>query len=56
MHVLAQEDTTHHFAKMLRVNKGLRALSMRKHGIRDHGATLLAECALENTTLQVRAI
>lgn len=48
-----QEDQTYHLARMLQVNRTLRYLNLAKHGIRDFGASLLAEHLQENNTLQV---
>lgn len=45
------EDTTVHYAKMLKVNKGLEHLLLQKYDMRDFGATRLAENLMENFTL-----
>ncbi|KAL3862028.1 hypothetical protein ACJMK2_008030 [Sinanodonta woodiana] len=47
-----QEETTVHFAKMLKVNTTLQELHLQKYDMRDFGATRLAECLMENFTLQ----
>jgi len=46
-----QEETTVHFANMLKVNKGLKELNLANHGIRDFGVTRLSENLMENLTL-----
>lgn len=46
-----QDDTTEHFARMLKVNQSLEELHLMKHSIRDSGATCLAENLIHNFTL-----
>lgn len=47
-----QEETTIHFAKMLHVNYSLTELHLSKHGMKDFGATQLAESLKDNKTLK----
>lgn len=47
-----QEETTIHFAKMLKVNTTLEELHLQKYTMRDDGATRLAENLMENYSLQ----
>ncbi|XP_064642842.1 leucine-rich repeat-containing protein 34-like isoform X2 [Lineus longissimus] len=47
-----QEETTDHFARMLKVNRGLVELHLQKSRVRDFGATRLSENLMENMTLQ----
>ena len=46
-----QEETTCHFAQMLKTNYSLSELHLCKHGIKDFGAAQLVECLKENKTL-----
>jgi len=46
-----QEETTVHFANMLKVNTGLQELHLMKCDIRDFGMTRLSENLMENFTL-----
>ncbi|KAK7494099.1 hypothetical protein BaRGS_00014572 [Batillaria attramentaria] len=45
------EDTTVHYAKMLKVNKGLQELHLQKYDMRDYGMTRLSETLVENSKL-----
>ncbi|XP_060073757.1 leucine-rich repeat-containing protein 34-like [Ylistrum balloti] len=45
-----QEETTVHFAKMLKVNTSLEELHLQKYDMRDFGVTRLAENLMENMT------
>ncbi|XP_074654834.1 uncharacterized protein LOC141908626 [Tubulanus polymorphus] len=47
-----QEETTIHFSKMLKVNRGLVELRLRHTDIKDFGAERLAACLRDNMTLQ----
>jgi hypothetical protein len=58
----AQEEATGHISHMLAINHNLTSLSLRKvlnqttcspsqHSISDHGASLIAEGLLQNSTL-----
>lgn len=46
-----QEETTDHFARMLKVNNSLQELHLMKHDARDFGAIRLAENLVSNYTL-----
>jgi len=46
-----QEETTIHFGRMLRTNYGLTELYLCKHGMKDYGASQLAESLKDNKTL-----
>lgn len=46
-----QEETTVHFAKMLKVNTTLKELHLQKYDMRDFGMTRLAENLMHNNTL-----
>lgn len=46
-----QEETTVHFAKMLKVNRSLQELHLMKYDLRDFGVTRLAENLMDNFTL-----
>lgn len=46
-----QEETTVHFAGMLKVNHGLRNLHLAKHDTKDFGAARIAENLWNNLTL-----
>ncbi|XP_064599186.1 leucine-rich repeat-containing protein 34-like [Liolophura sinensis] len=46
-----QEETTIHFANLLKVNRSLEELHLQKYDMRDFGATRLAENLMENFTL-----
>ncbi|OWF43081.1 leucine-rich repeat-containing protein 34-like isoform X2 [Mizuhopecten yessoensis] len=45
-----QEETTVHFAKMLKVNTSIEELHLQKYDMRDFGATRLAENLMANMT------
>lgn len=45
------EDTTVHYAKMLKVNKTLEEVHLQKYDMRDFGMTRIAENLMENFTL-----
>ncbi|GLD99214.1 hypothetical protein PINS_up007932 [Pythium insidiosum] len=47
-----EEEAIQHIGKMLQVNDTLRALSLGKHQLTDHGAQVLAERLLDNHALQ----
>ena len=46
-----QEDTTHHLAHMLEVNKCLKELKLQKHGMTDKGAEVLCRFLKRNHSL-----
>ena len=46
-----QEDTTHHLAYMLEVNKCLKELKLQKHGMTDSGAEVLCRFLKRNHSL-----
>lgn len=46
-----QEDTTHHLAQMLEVNKCLKELKLQKHGMTDSGAKVLCGFLKRNHSL-----
>ena len=46
-----QEDTTHHVAYMLEVNKCLKELKLQKHGMTDSGAEVLCRFLKRNHSL-----
>lgn len=47
-----QEETTVHYAKMLKVNTTLEEIHLQKYDMRDFGATRLAENLMQNNTLK----
>lgn len=46
-----QEDTTHHLAHMLEVNKCLKELKLQKHSMTDSGAEVLCRYLKRNHSL-----
>ncbi|KAJ0409907.1 hypothetical protein P43SY_005801 [Pythium insidiosum] len=51
-----EEEAIQHIGKMLQVNETLKALSLCKHQLTDHGAQVLAERLLDNQSLQSLAL
>lgn len=46
-----QEETTVHYARLLKISKGLKGLHMAKHTMRDFGVTRISENLMDNFTL-----
>lgn len=51
-----EEETTNHFARMLKTNETLQELHLLKHAIRDFGAARLADELQRNFTLRYLAL